>query len=114
MICQLKSTDANSIKIEKLDIDKLFHNASVAHKLPVFAIQFLQTNQIFLLVTPDNISDIAHYLNTGENKRHYDDLVAVEEIKQRPIKKIKSSKTAREHFAEEANRKFKKERRSAT
>ena len=66
MICQLKSTDAKSIKIVKSDIDTLEYNALVAHKLPVFVIQFLSTNECFLVLRPEDITDIAKYLKTGE------------------------------------------------
>ena len=40
VICQLKSTDANSIRVQQKDIRTLEHNAAVSHKIPVFAIQF--------------------------------------------------------------------------
>ena len=49
VICQLKSTDAMSIKINLKDIETLEYNALVAHKLPVFAIQFLTTRHTFWL-----------------------------------------------------------------
>ena len=42
-LCQLKSTDKESIKLNKRDIDVLNYNAGVCHKMPVFAIQFLQS-----------------------------------------------------------------------
>ena len=66
LICQLKSTDAKSIKIVKSDIDTLEYNALVAHKLPVFVVQFLSTNECFLVIRPEDVSDIAKYLKTGE------------------------------------------------
>ena len=66
VICQLKSTDAYSIKVALNDLQKLEYNAIVAHKLPVFAIQFIQNDDIYLLVKPNNLSDLAHYINTGE------------------------------------------------
>ena len=66
LICQLKSTDAKSIKLVKSDIDTLEYNALVAHKLPVFVVQFLSTNECFLVIRPEDITDIAKYLKTGE------------------------------------------------
>lgn len=66
LICQLKSTDAKSIKLVKSDIDTLEYNALVAHKLPVFVVQFLSTNECFLVIRPEDVSDIAKYLKTGE------------------------------------------------
>ena len=66
IICQLKSTDANSIKVNKRDMDVLEHNAAVTHKLPVFAIQFLQSNEVYLLARPDILCDIAKYIETKQ------------------------------------------------
>ena len=66
VICQLKSTDAESIRIHKKDLDVLSYNAAVAHKLPVFAIQFLQSNEVYLLVKPDMLCEAAQYIETGE------------------------------------------------
>ena len=66
VICQLKSTDAESIRIHKKDLDVLSYNAAVAHKLPVFAIQFLQSNEVYLLVKPDMLCEAAKYIETGE------------------------------------------------
>lgn len=68
-ICQLKSTDANSIKIDKKDIEVLEYNALVSHKIPVFAIQFLNTNEVFLLVRPEHIKDTITVIK-GEKPRN--------------------------------------------
>lgn len=118
IICQLKSTDAQSIKVNKLDIDKLMYNASVAHKLPIFAIQFLQSNQVFLLVRPEDIQDVAKYLDTGKITRKADidlgiDFSGSVETKVAVRKAIKSSSHSRKSFMEENEKKFKKGRKSA-
>lgn len=119
VICQLKSTDAQSIKINKKDLDVLSYNAAVAHKLPVFAIQFLQSNEVYLLVKPDMLCEAAEYLETGEisdNAKYAFmglDLTEHEEITTTPKRVIKSSSNARERFHEENERKFKKEKKSA-
>ena len=118
VICQLKSTDAQSIKINKKDIDTLLYNAAVAHKLPVFAIQFLQSNEVYLLVRPEELCEAAKYIKTGEYtsanefvgidlSEHEDNTVSTKKV-------IKSSSNARENFHKENERKFKKEKRSAT
>ena len=49
LICQLKSTDAQSIRINQKDIRILESNANVAHKIPIFAIQFLNTGEVWLM-----------------------------------------------------------------
>nr|DAV38791.1 MAG TPA: HOLLIDAY JUNCTION RESOLVASE junction resolvase, HJC, HYDROLASE [Caudoviricetes sp.] len=116
VICQLKSTDANSIKINKKDIDTLNYNASVSHKLPVFAIQFLQSNEVYLLLKPENLSEVIEYINTGEVKNNnLFEIENVEDVKAVNVSKqlVKSCSDAREQFKKEQERKYKKERRSA-
>lgn len=118
LICQLKSTDAQSIKVNKKDIDVLEHNAAVSHKIPVFAIQFLGTQQTYLLVSPDNLIDVAKYIKTGKytsaNEFVGVNLNEHEEYTTTVKKSIKSSSSAREKFRMEQERKFKKKERSAT
>lgn len=116
VICQLKSTDANSIKINKKDIDTLSYNASVSHKLPVFAIQFLQSNEVYLLLKPENLSEVIEYIDTGEVKNNnLFEIENVEDVKTVNVSKqlVKSCSDAREQFKKEQERKYKKERRSA-
>ena len=118
IICQLKSTDAESIRIHKKDLDVLSYNAAVAHKLPVFAIQFLQSNETYLLVKPDMLSDVAQYIKAGEYT-NTNEFVGVnlnehEDITVKAVRTIKSSSKAREQFKRENEQKFKKEKRSAT
>lgn len=118
VICQLKSTDAESIRLHKKDFDVLNYNAAVAHKLPVFAIQFIQSNEVYLLVKPDSLQEIAQYIETGEyttaNEFVGIDLSEHEETKPKQCKVIKSSSRAREQFHKEKEQRFKKEKRSAT
>lgn len=112
VICQLKSTDAQSIKVNQKDIRILEKNARVAHKVPLFAIQFLNTGEVFLMIKPEDISDVVNYINTGEcdkreNLIEEDD---IEEMKPKKTKKIKSSSSAREKFHEDRKNMFKKNR----
>lgn len=120
VICQLKSTDAQSIKVNKKDLDVLSYNAAVAHKLPVFVIQFLQSNEVYLIVKPETLCEAAKYIETGEYdsaQSHLEfmgvDLTEHEEVTATPRRVIKSSSTAREEFHQENEKKFKKEKRSA-
>lgn len=115
IICQLKSTDNNSIKINKLDLDKLSYNSLVAHKLPVFAIQFLSSNEVFLVVKPEDITDIAKYINTGEVPKERE-IIDIPDINtsQKGVRKIKSSSNSRKAFMNENDDKFKKKSKSAT
>lgn len=117
VICQLKSTDASSIRINKKDLDVLSYNAAVAHKLPVFAIQFLQSNEVYLLIKPEMLCEAAKYIETGEYESANEfvgiDLSEHEQMIITPKRVIKSSSNAREKFNQENERKFKKEKRSA-
>lgn len=118
VICQLKSTDASSMKVQLQDLQKLEYNAIVAHKLPVFAIQFIQNDDIYLLVKPTDLVDLAHYINTGESRSMVEipiDTVGneLEEAETCLVKTIRSSSSARESFRREYQKKFKKEERSA-
>lgn len=116
IICQLKSTDASSIRVVKQDLDTLDHNAYVSHKLPVFAIQFLQSGEVYLVLKPEVLQDVSKYLCTGElsivNKFDFEvnEHVPVE----RPKKTIRSSSSAREALAKEREARYKKKERSAT
>lgn len=118
VICQLKSTDANSIKVNKKDLDVLSYNAAVSHKLPVFAIQFLQSSEVYLIVKPEMLCEAAKYIETGEYESANEfvgiDLSEHETMTSKTKKVIKSSSNARERFNKENERKFKKEKKSAT
>lgn len=118
IICQLKSTDAQSIRINKKDIDTLLYNASISHKLPVFAVQFLQSNEVYVLVKPEMLCEVAEYIEIGEYESSSDfigiDLDEHEEVATiKPKRIIKSSSNAREEFNKENERKFEKEKKSA-
>lgn len=123
VICQLKSTDANSIRVIKKDIDTLLYNAEVARKYPVFAIQFLQSNEVYLLVKPEELVDVAKYIKTGKGKETKNEFLGVEtcstpildrneRMNNPTVMTIKSSKSAREEYANEQSRKFKNIRRA--
>lgn len=119
IICQLKSTDANSIKINKNDLDTLEYNSLVAHKLPVFAIQFLQTNEVYLVLRPEDLKDVVKFIKTG--KVSEERFLGVEEltgdstdsIEEQPKRKIVSSSKSRKAFMNEHEKQFKKQSKSA-
>lgn len=106
----MKSTDAQSIKINQKDIRILEHNAAVTHKLPVFAIQFLNTNEVWLMAKPEDFVDVAEYINTGKVKNQNDIVCSVDEkeIDYTLTKKIKSSIQAREEYKKEQMKKYDK------
>lgn len=116
-ICQLKSTDAKSIKVNLQDIHTLEYNACVEHKIPVFAIQFLETNEIFLIVKPEDAGDISRYINTGGHIKH--NLIELDQpggLLEAPVNKpriIRSSESSRLAIKEEINEKYKKRKKEA-
>lgn len=118
VICQLKSTDAESIRIHKKDLDVLSYNAAVAHKLPVFAVQFLQSNEVYLMVKPEMLCEAAKYIETGEYTTADEfigvDLSEHEDMTSIGGKVVKSSSSGRERFNRENEQRFKKGKRSAT
>lgn len=107
VICQLKSTDAESIRVHQKDIRTLEYNAGVSHKIPLFAIQFLNTREVWLMVKPENISDIVDYIVTGECEKP-DSIELTEELEKPKRKVIGGSKGGREKFHEELNKKYDK------
>lgn len=54
-ICELKSTDNASYRLEQTTLHTLEANAIEAHKLPVFALQFLNVDEVWLAVKESDI-----------------------------------------------------------
>ena len=119
LICQLKSTDANSIRIIKNDLDTLEYNSLVSHKLPVFAIQFLQTNEVYLVLKPEDLKDVVKYVKTG--KVSEERFLGVEELTEDstdseldvPKHRIVSSSKSRKAFMNEHEKQYEKKSKSA-
>ena len=115
VICQLQSTDAQSIKVNQKDIRTLEKNAMIEHKIPVFAIQFLNTGEVWLMVKPEDLPDAAEYILTGSIKENRleqlgIDLEASEDIRAIHHKSIKSSCDSREMFHKQQSEKYNKKR----
>lgn len=97
LIAQLKSTDAASISIKHRDIEVLEANALVAHKVPVFVIQFLESNDIFIMARPNDMEQVVKYINTGNCQRPTVEF-ELKEGKKPKVNKIKSSEGSRNDF----------------
>ena len=67
IIAQLKSTDSESIKVNLLDLKKLFYHANVSHKTGIFVIQFLQENEEFIIISPEDLQKVAKGLKDNNN-----------------------------------------------
>ena len=131
VICQLKSTDAQSIKVNQKDIRMLEHNAAVCNKLPLFAIQFLNTNEVWLMMKPEDVTEIAKYIEDGECKRtenifgtnptgigpdYYNGYATASLSKQKPreVEVIAGGRSAgKKAFMKELENKYKKKGKSA-
>lgn len=119
VLCQLKSTDASSIRVQKQDIDKLEYHALVSKKLPVFAIQFVTSGQVYVIMKPQDVTEVAKYISTGnytptdtEGLRSH--LGASEGHHENHKPKVKSSAGAREAYFEARRKKYEKKENSAT
>lgn len=114
VICQLKSTDAQSIKVNQKDIRILERNAAIEHKLPIFAIQFLNTGEVWLMAKPEDFTSVSEYIETGKTiSAAYDidvDLSQCEETTVVSRRTIGSAASAREQFHEQREQRFKKHR----
>ena len=60
-LSQLKSTEAESYRLNYLDIEKLEYHASVSHKLPVFVIEFLNRGT-YLLFNVNDLNNLYQFL----------------------------------------------------
>ena len=115
LLCQLKSTDAQSIRIQKLDIAKLEHNAMVSHRLPIFAINFLSDNSIYLLVSPESLLEVAEYLNTGNKPKPIEEGLRIDSVASKVHRKvIGSGASVRDEMRAEREAKSERKERSAT
>ena len=57
-ICQLKSTEKDSIKISLLDLHKLIYHADIAHKIPVFMVQFITQNEEYIIMRAEDVQSL--------------------------------------------------------
>lgn len=77
-ICELKSTDNASYRLEQTTLHTLEANAIEAHKLPVFALQFLNVDEVWLAVKEKDIEVFKQLVRASvleeliENANFYD------------------------------------------
>ena len=97
LIAQLKSTDAQSINIKLRDIEGLEANSLVAHKIPMFVIQFLCSGDTFIMARPSDLEQVVNYINTGVCERPQDGFELIE-CKKPKVATIRSSEGSRDAF----------------
>ena len=75
-LAQLKSTDKNSIKINFQDLVVLEHHANISRKIPVFIVQSLQSDDIYLMVKPYYLQDLVNYVDQGVYEARGEDYIS--------------------------------------
>lgn len=102
IMCQLKSTDAQSIRVNLSDIQVLEVHAAVSHKLPIFAIQFLATGDIWVMAKPADFCSVAEYMQVGKTDASTcGNILNIDNVPDTPQarkNKISSTKGARDNF----------------
>lgn len=121
-LCQLKSTDAMSIKINQKDLRILEEHSAISHKIPVFAIQFLDTGEVWCMIKPDNLKEYMESIRKrteeksyGFSKKSVDTKTEKSYNNNRNTEETKKAKLAREQYykmreaeKEEKEKKYKK------
>lgn len=115
-ICQLKSTFKHSITIKQDDLEKLEYHASISHKIPIFAIQFVDMDKIYLMIKPEDIQkltagDLNQERKAGRRDRILGDIEKAdveEDLISRSRDTIRSSRRLRNAYMNKNKRKYKK------
>lgn len=104
-LCQLKSTDNQSISIKKVDLRVLEDHAATSHKMPVFAIQFLDTGEVWCMIKPDNLKEYMESVikrteekSYGFSKKSVDTKTEKSYNNNRNTEETKKAKLAREQY----------------
>ena len=106
-LAQLKSTEAESYKLNYFDLEKLEYHASVAHKLPVFVIEFLHRGT-YLLFNVNDLGDLYDFLVDRKVDRKSSEIKIDEGVTR---KVIKSSGSKRKQFYKERAERWNKKQR---
>lgn len=111
-LAQLKSTEAESYKLNYLDLEKLEYHASVSHKLPVFVVQFLNRGT-YILLNVEKLDQMYDFLVQNKVDTKGTELKIDEGVTKQTVKneKIKSSGKERQKFYKERENQWKKKRR---
>lgn len=87
-ICELKSTDNNSFTVKQEYLHTLESHAIEAHKLPVFAFQFLNTDEVWLSIKESDIEAFKDLIKQS----------VLEEIKESVTSKKPQSKEEKNNY----------------
>ena len=67
-MCQLKSTDNKSISVKQEDINALEYHACISHKIPIFALQFLTTDSVYVMIPEEEFKEYQEYKKAKQNE----------------------------------------------
>ena len=107
-LVQLKSTDKSSYRLDMLDMKKLEYHAEVAHKIPLFLVQFLQQDKIYAIISVDNISNLCEMFQTGKVSKN--EVVDAGKVEVRN-RKVSSSNKAIKQYRKEVVNKWQKKKK---
>lgn len=62
ILAQLKSTHADSYRITMDDLRKLDYHATIVHKVPLFVVDFIEHDKLYLVLEVDNIEGVYNHL----------------------------------------------------
>jgi hypothetical protein len=105
VIAQLKSTDKDSMQIRLKDFTTLEYNATISHKIPIFVIQFIKDDDVYILARPADIPELAQLIETGVCSPNKLEFVPTQKRKQTKTK-AESNLEARKQFYEEESKKW--------
>lgn len=118
-ICQLKSTDKESMSIKQHDLNVLEIHASESHKLPVFAFQFLNHDEVWVAVRESDIEEIKAVIRgEREEQKTQESIDETEEIEYnynvpRSSEDAIRSAVARKKYMEQREKEMQKRREEA-
>lgn len=78
-ICELKSTDKDSYSLKQSVLRTLEYHATVSHKTPVFALQFLNTNEVWVMISEEEYKAYMEFKRKQEKEDFFDFSVDKEE-----------------------------------
>lgn len=91
-----------------LDMKKLEYHAAVAHKIPLFLVQFLQQDKIYAIISVDNLSDLKDIIETGSVSESKVVSNSEVEVKSR---KVSSSSKAMNQYRKEMESNWQKKKK---
>lgn len=62
LLAQLKSTDGKAIKVDRRDVEQLFYNALVAHKTPMFVLDFVGGPKL-ICMRPEDLQQVTEAMS---------------------------------------------------